>query len=138
MMNTIYLLVGVPAVGKTEITRQIADRFTHVAHDDYQRGGYVDAILSAAATSTKPLLIETPFSMSRIVGPLEGGGRKIIPVFVLDSEKTLRARWQQRGIGESTQQGHLTRQQTFAQRAHELGAFAGTSDQVLEHLRSIF
>jgi hypothetical protein len=109
---------------------------TYVPHDDYQDGGYIDAILAAAATSTKPVLIETPFSMSRIMGPLAGGGREIIPLIVIEREPTLRQRWRERGIGETTQRGHLTRQETFRQRAHELGAFKGTAEEVLSHLRS--
>jgi hypothetical protein len=134
--STIYFLVGVPAVGKSTIAEKLGDRVTYVPHDDYQDGGYIDAIFAAAAKSTKPLLIETPFSMSKILEPLRGGGRNVVPVFIVDSEPRLRARWRERGIGESTQRGHLTRQETFRLRAHELGAFAGTADEVLEHLRS--
>lgn len=47
-----------------------------------------------------------------------------------------RARYEARE-GKPIPKGHLTRIQTYLDRADELGAFMGTSEQVLTHLKTL-
>lgn len=135
-MKPIYLIVGVPGSGKSTIARQLAMQFTYVAHDDYMKGGYVEAIIKAARASVSPILAETPFSISEIRTPLEAAGFKVMPVFIIEPEDVLKSRYQKRE-GRPIIPGHLTRQKTYEKRAKDLGAFFGTADQVLDHLRRV-
>lgn len=142
MKPPVYLVVGVPSSGKSWVCEQLREKFEYVRHDDHQDGGYVDAIL--ADRGEKPVLCETPFSISQIMEPLLAAGRKVIPVFVIEEPQVLIDRYQRRQEEKGTPpenqkpipSGHLTRQKTYADRARAHSAFAGTSAQVLEHLRA--
>jgi hypothetical protein len=129
----IYLLVGVPGSGKTWVCNQLKHLYTHIAHDDYQKGGYIEAILEAIPSS-KPLLIETPFSMSKVFGPLIDKGLAVECVFMLERHSVLKARYMARE-GKEIPKGHLTRQDTYKQRAEASEAFYGSSEEVLEYLK---
>jgi gluconate kinase len=141
MKQQVYMIVAVPGSGKTWITNQIADRFTFVHHDGYighinQPDAYVRAILKKADDATKPILIEAPFSMSQIQGPLEKAGYQVNPVFIQENPDVIARRYSNRE-GKPIPKGHLTRMKTYAQRAKQSGGFAGTSQQVLEYLKSV-
>jgi hypothetical protein len=129
----VYLLVGVPSSGTSWVGEQLTDKYEYVRHDDFIGQDYIAGIEEASRTATKPLLIETPFSMSKIVEPLEERGFDLRYVFILEDETVLRERYMAREKKEIPK-GHLTRQQTYADRAEETGAFAGTSSEVLSHL----
>lgn len=132
----VYLLVGVPASGKTWVAKQLLDRFELVANDDYIGKDYVGAILKASRREEgKPVLAEAPFSVSQVVDPLKAAGRKVIPVFILETEQKLTARYFEREGGQIPQ-GHITRQGTYEVRAKAMDAFSGTSAEVLEHLKA--
>jgi hypothetical protein len=138
-MNKIYLLAGVPASGKSWICKQLKDQFDYVAHDDYigkhHDTRYVSAIMRMRDLATKPILIETPFSISKILEPLEQFGCDIEVVFIIEHENTLTFRYLERG-GLPYSKGNLTRQETYLQRAKEGNNFFGTSSEVLEYLKS--
>lgn len=132
----IYLVVGVPCAGKSWVCEQLGALYNYVRHDDYKdTNKYIAAIVGAAAASSKPLLIETPFSMSQIVEPLESHDYSVTPVFVIEDEDALKRRYEARER-KTIPMGHLTRQRTYASRARELKAYAGNSEAVLKHLRS--
>lgn len=139
MNKKIFGIVAVPGSGKTWITKQLGDKF-HLCHHDLHLGmaggAYVEAILEAAETATKPLLIEMPFSMRDIMEPLEQEGFEIEPVFIVEDPDLLSRRYEL-DRGKPIPKGHLTRMATYAQRAKAMGAFAGTSSQVLEHLKNV-
>lgn len=136
-MKTVYLIVGVPGSGKSTICQNLADKFTYVPHDDYNERIY-PSILLTNTTSEKPVLGEIPFGLSKIQESLEEQDVKVIPVFLFESEATLLDRWKARGLSNpSTIKGHLTRQRTYRERAEQLGAFAGSSDQVLLYLQGV-
>lgn len=132
-MNKVYLLVGVPSSGKSWIMNLAKDRFCCVHHDDYINNmpGYIDAIAAAAENSR--VLAETPFSISRILDPLESQGFEVIPIVVAEHEEVLMSRYLKRG-GKAIPQGHLTRQRTYLERADTYGFFNGTSTEVIDHL----
>lgn len=131
----IYLLVGVPCSGKTWVVNQVLEQFEPVRNDDHIGGDYIGAILKASDRETgKPVLAEAPFSVAQVVDPLKARGRRVIPVFILEREGKLIARYFER-TGEQIPQGHLTRQETYRIRAETMKAFSGTSAEVLSHLR---
>jgi hypothetical protein len=130
------MLVGIPGAGKTWATSQVKDDFTFVRNDDHIGDNYVEAILKAAENSLKPLLIEAPFSMKQIQDPLEYAGYRVIPVFIIEKPEVIAARYYQRE-GREIPKGHLTRMKTYAERAKACRGFAGTSQQVLEHLKAV-
>jgi hypothetical protein len=133
----IYLLVGVPASGKTWVTDQLKDKFCLVPHDEYIGKDYVEAIVEARMHTDKPILCETPFSVRKITNELNALGYEVTPVFIIEDEDTLRQRWAERGTDISARLGHLSRQCTYVHRAHFNGTFLGNSEQVLEHLKNI-
>lgn len=138
---TVYLIVGVPGSGKTWITEQIKDRFNFVHHDGFighinQPEAYVQAILDAAEGSTTPILAEAPFSVSSIKAPLEEAGHKVVPLVIAENPQVIAERYRNRESREIPK-GHLTRLQTYLDRAKEHGWYKGTSAEVLEHLKGL-
>lgn len=134
-----YMVIGCPGAGKTWICEQIKDKFTYVHHDLYigmAGGTYVNAIKEAAKDATKPLLIEAPFSIAQIMDPLKAEGFEIEPVFIQEDPHVITERYQKRESKEIPK-GHLTRQNTYLERAKAWGSFHGTSSQVLEHLKQM-
>lgn len=135
-MTPIYLLIGVPCSGKSWVCEQLSDLFEYVSHDAFMDGGYVEALFDAAKRATKPVLAETPFSISQIKNPLEAEGCEVIAVFIIEDPEVLAERYEARESREIPK-GHLTRQNTYTERAEELGAFIGTSEEVFSHLRTL-
>lgn len=136
--HPIYLVVGVPGVGKSWVCGQLLDKFQYVANDDYIGGDYVTAIRDAARESNRPVMCEALFSLSAVKDPLERQGFEVVCVFILEDEAELKRRWEERGnVSHATRQGHLSRQRTYSERAREYGSFYGTSAEVLEHLKTL-
>lgn len=135
-MAVVYLLVGVPSSGKTWVSDQVKDKYEVIEHDLYKlKPQYISALLSAASKgSTKPILANTPFGMSEIQESLQARGHTVKPLFIIEKPDTLRGRYLARE-GKEIPKGHLTRQETYIQRAQEQGAFSGTSADVLNHLK---
>lgn len=136
-MKPIYLVIGAPGSGKTWVCKQLTDKFDYLPHDDFMAQNvraYVVAAERLAKFSEKPVLLETPFSVTQIMDPLTMKGLKIIPVFIIESESTTKKRYEQRE-NKPIPQGHLSRIKTYIERARLLQAFSGTSSQVLEHLK---
>lgn len=130
----IYLVAGVPASGKSWLCRQLTGQFDHVAHDDYIGKDYVGEITKRGHAAGKPLLIETPFSVSKIREPLQQSGFDVTTLYVQEKSAELARRYKERA-GLNLPTGHLTRQETYAQRAKTEGAFIGSSTDVLNRLR---
>jgi hypothetical protein len=127
----IYLLAGTPGSGKTWVCKQLEDKFDYLAHDDFPNPKtYISAIKRLASFATKPILIETPFSVSTFTDSLP-----VTPVFIIESEEVTKSRYEARD-NKPIPQGHLSRIKTYIDRAKELNAFSGTSEQVLEYLKS--
>ena len=139
----IYMVVGCPGAGKSWVCEQLTDKFTYVHHDGYiylqkEKGprAYVDEIIKAAAASTKPLLIEAPFSVSQTKDPLESKGFDVTCVYIIENEDVIPARYRKRE-GKDIPKGHITRQATYRKRAEETKAFFGGSEEVLNHLKAV-
>lgn len=135
----VYLIVGCPGSGKSWICNQLAEQFSYVAHDDFIGKGnnkYPEAIIRAARTSPRPVLCETPFSVSQLLEPLTKAGCRVVPVFIIEKFAVIAKRYLDRE-GRTIPLGHLNRQNTYRARAMELKAFMGTSSEVLLHLKAI-
>lgn len=131
------MVVGCPGSGKSWVCDQLKDQYHYVHHDAYigmQGPVYVDAIKKASKTAHKTLLIEAPFSISQIVDPLIADGFEIEMVFIQEKDDVISGRYEKREK-KPIPQGHLTRQQTYAQRARDSGSFSGTSEEVFKYLR---
>lgn len=133
------MVVGCPGSGKSWVCEQLRDRFHYVPHDFYIDQGdsaYLLAIKHAVQHGDgRPLLIETPFSMSALEAPLNATGRvRIVPVFIQEPAGVIEERYMKRE-GKPIPLGHIARQRTYAARASERNAYAGTSAQVLEYLK---
>lgn len=137
-MAQIYILVGCPGAGKTWVTRQLGNDF-HLVHHDARlkrsNADYVEDIHKEASKVDRPVVCEAPFSISEILDPLKQKGHDVTPLFIQESDRVIADRYQKRE-GKPIPQGHLSRQQTYRQRADQLGAFAGTSEEVATMLRS--
>lgn len=136
---TIYLLVGVPSSGKSWVCSQLKDKFNILEHDHYISKDpylYTNSIIVEAETTDRPMIIETPFSMSQIINPLERAGLEVTPVFIVETQDILRGRYEARE-GRDIPQGHLTRNNTYMQRAIHGEHFFGTSEDVYNYLKRV-
>lgn len=135
-MQKIYLLAGCPGVGKSWLTKQLLDagKYTPIEHDEYRDDpkDYIRALIKAAK-GNKPVIANTPFGVSEIMADIDQAGAICVPVFVVADEEVVKRQYFKRE-GKLIPPGHLTRQKTYMKRAFNLGAFMGTSDQVLKHL----
>jgi hypothetical protein len=126
-MKKAYMVIGCPGSGKSWVCDQIKHLFHYVHHDLYigmAGDAYVKAILEASKVAKVPLLIEAPFSISVIMDPLKAAGFHIEPVFIQESPITIAERYLKREK-KPIPQGHLTRQNTYLQRARAWNAFCG-------------
>ena len=132
-----YLVIGIPASGKTWVCTRLSDVYEYWPHDDWmfydrQVSRYVEHILSKK-NSPNTLLIETPFSITAIKAPLEAAGMEVIPVFIVEKPEVILTRYNARGKRDMPL-GNLRRQETYEKIADEWRAFKGTSTEVLKHL----
>ncbi len=134
-VNRIYMVIGRPGSGKSWVCEQLRNQYRYVRHDDYIERNYVNEIIGEARIDGKPLLIETPFSVSQIKDPLEAKGFHVTPVFIKEDFDVVRKRYQKRE-GKPIPEGHLTRQNTYAERAKLWQSYIGTSAEVLAYLRN--
>lgn len=142
-MKKIFILVGASGSGKTWIANQITDKYTYVPHDKYglkSNQDYIKAISAIANASQKPVVCDTPFSLSQIQDPLSEMGYMVRPIFVVETPSTTRQRYEARYTTERKGQeimpkGHLSRIETYRKRAEELNAPVGTSSEILDYMR---
>lgn len=136
IMQKIYILVGSPGVGKTWVSNQLKDQYNVKEYDDYMysKPNIYQAALINAASEDKPVLANTPFGLSDLIEALEHNRIEVIPVFIIEHPALLSQRYQQRE-NKPIPKGHITRQQTYYNRAIELNAFKGTSLEVLNYLK---
>lgn len=140
LSNPVYIIVGSPGSGKSWVMNQLKARFHVIEQDDFinKRPKYNLALITAAESQTvkNPILTNTPFGVSDLMAFLEQNGVQARPVFLVEPEQVLRDRYRARS-GKEIPVGHVTRQLTYRDRAEELGAFIGTSTQVLAHLKGV-
>ncbi len=130
------MLVGAPGSGKTWVSKQLEKQYCLIANDTYIGEDYVAAIKAIAPVTPKKVLIETPFSMSQLMEPLEDAGYMVEPIIIAESAAVHTARYEKR-TGKPIPKGHLTRTKTYLDRARSMGYFYGTSEEVLKYLQTI-
>lgn len=138
VMQKVYILVGSPGSGKTWVSNQLKDQYNVVEHDDYKYykdDTYAKNLISRAIQGSKPVLANTPFGLSALMESLQHHKIEVKPVFIIEHPTVLSRRYQQRE-NKPIPKGHITRQQTYYDRALELNAFKGTSLEVLNYLKS--
>lgn len=136
-MQPVYILIGCPGSGKSWVSGQLTHQYTVVPHDDFigsKSSAFFSELMKQAHFSEKPVLTETPFSVSQIKDPLEAKGVQVIPIFIQESHDVLIERYEARNK-TIIPAGHLTRQKTYAERAALWRSFSGTSQQCLEYLK---
>lgn len=148
-MQEIYILAASPGSGKSWVAEQLKHKFHYVPHDKHGQGSfpdYVRIIASEAQKSDKPVICDTPFSLSQVMGPLQERGFKVHPVFIIESPELTKERYEKREHIRAKEQnrywkpippGHLTRIRTFLERAKALNAPYGTSEQILKYLQEV-
>jgi hypothetical protein len=134
-MMQVYMVIGCPGSGKTWVCAQLIRQYQYVRHDSFIGANYVAEIVRQSKTAAKPLLIETPFSVSQIKDPLELQGFRVTPVFIQELPIVIMKRYLARE-GKPIPTGHLARQTTYMARALEWQSFHGTSDAVLAYLKN--
>lgn len=134
-MTQIYMVIGCPGSGKSWVCAQLTKQYQYVRHDSFIGGDYVAEIAQQAKTATKPLLIETPFSISQVKDPLEKLDFRVTPVFIQEKPDVLQRRYRERE-GKDIPAGHLSRQATYAERAAAWQSYRGTSNEVLAYLQN--
>jgi gluconate kinase len=159
-MATVVLVIGVAGSGKSWACRKAAgSKFRYIAHDACWRhadakpakdknGGDVkwgppgsvsthwESLVTASRRGSRPILTEAPFGETRLRERLEKAGVEVVPVFVIEKPGVISARYQARE-GKMPPEGVMTRAAGLKTKADEWGAFAGTSDEVLEHLKGL-
>lgn len=155
-MVTVYLVVGVSGSGKSWVCRQLADKFNYIPHDrcwthptarpsegldpkwgpEGCKSTHVETIVKEVRKSDRPILTEVPFGERKIREDLEAAGVRVKPVFVIENPDIVASRYQKRE-GKPLHKAVYTRATTIKERAKEWGAYAGTSEQVLDHLRHL-
>jgi hypothetical protein len=133
--SKIILVVGVPGAGKTWVCHQLRTRFVYIPHDDYPvERDYFSKLMEVAKNSDVPVLGEAPFGISKFLESCDFAGITTVPVFIIEDDAVILDRYYRRE-GKMPFAGTLTRQQTYRERADQLGAFQGTSEEVLNYLK---
>lgn len=134
LKNEVKFVVGSPCSGKSWLCAQLTEKFTYIPHDFYKNHEiYWQAIVRIDATSEKPLLIESPFSVSQLQAALDAHKANYEIVFVDVEPGVAKDRYLKRE-NKPIPQGHLTRIETYRQRAKELNCFIADSASVLSYL----
>lgn len=134
--NKVYLLIGVPGSGKSWVGSRVKDQVLYLEQDSYigsAPGAYIRDIIELTPISKKPVLIEAPFSVSKIRGPLLEAGLDVTCLYICEDIFTLENRYRERE-GKDIPKGHITRNSTYIHRAISEGDYVGTSKHVLEEL----
>lgn len=139
MKRDLYFVIGCPGSGKSWVCEQLKESFDYVPHDQFlaENGKFHrEALLQELGSdSQKPVLTEFPFSFSEMKSFFESiPGINVIPVFIQEETPVLQERYLAREK-KPIPKGHLTRQNTFSERAKLWDSFSGTSEQVLNHLK---
>lgn len=140
----IYLIAGVPCSGKTWVFEQLAKnktlqgKYEHLAHDDYIGKDYVGSIkekcirLCSSSKSPRVVIIETPFSPTKLGTPLKTEGLQVEEVYLTPGERILRGNNENRG--RRLKEKELKQNQTFLKRAQENNCFHGDALSVMIYL----
>lgn len=132
-IQTVYLLIGAPSAGKSWVANQLLDKFQYISYDDISKKYHLDKLREP---SSKLKIYDPTFKISTIIRRHSNEFNFVI-VSIYEAEEVLRERIRMRG-GEWTET--ITKRNDVAnKRFTKYGAngFMGTSDEVLNFLRSV-
>lgn len=139
-IQTCYLLIGVPGSGKTWIMNKLRSQFYCISHDDFTLAGLGDLIPKevsmTALTSSRPLLLDCPFGEDALYEALTRQGIPVVPLVIVEAPGIIKTRYEARERMMCPQK-HLTRAGNMKAKADRIGAFSGTSEEVLAQLRHV-
>lgn len=115
--------------------RQLTDKFHYVPHDEHYRD-HVEVLVDLSKRVQRPLITESPFGERVLREKLEAEGLKVFPFFVVEPQAVVSKRYRERE-GKVLPKAAFTRAATIINRAKEWEAFHGTSQEVLEKLKSV-
>jgi transposase-like protein len=128
-LPTVYLVCGVPGAGKSWICEQLKDKINYISYDDTKNDEERLTLLRNTAIS----LYDPTFKISTFIKRYSHEFN-LIPLFIIEKEETLKERLIGRG-GEWTES--LTRRIiAIDSRSKKYGQFSGTSQEVLNYLKS--
>lgn len=130
----IYLLCGVPGAGKTWCIERLGDKFIHIPHDSYTHDKIVR--LACEYQDHQYVIIDCPFDERRLRAQLERRALSVTPVFILERPSVIEARYFQREK-KMPSANVLTRAVTIKKKIEEWGAVYGTSEEMLDYLRTV-
>lgn len=133
----IYLIIGVPGVGKSWVCEQLDGKHcAYVKHDLYIKddAGYIDG-LKVAAQAEQPVITDCPFAERITKEKLEAAGFEVRPWFIVESPIVVMARYRQR-TGKNLPQASITRAGSILDRAKAWNAPYGTSQEVKDKLEA--
>lgn len=146
-MSKVYLLVGVPGSGKSWVAAQVKHLCLYLEHDAYidnedPEGDYIKDIIELVPHAKKPVLLETPFSVSFYTEKLVKAGIPVKLLYICPDRHTLETQYRDRAdrLGKPVRdinKGHLTRNRTFIDRALASGDIVGDSEAVLKILLTL-
>lgn len=131
-MFDIILICGVPGSGKTWVCEQLADSYRYVPQSDHFKNHF-ETLVKTARTPGETIITEVPFGERDLRDKLLAADLTVRVVFVVESIEVLVDRYYHREK-RPLSQSSITRADHINQRALEWNCFAGTSQQVLDHL----
>lgn len=137
-MQPIYVVIGVPGAGKTWVLDQLEDKFKVIPHDKYldDREGYPAVLAREAIHSPFTILGDLVFGISEPLQYLKAAGAVVTPFFIIETDRIIRSRYLKREK-KAAPERYYSLQKTYLERAKELKAFHGTSEEVLMRLKSL-
>jgi hypothetical protein len=138
------------------VCRQLTWKYRYIAHDrcwshpfatpgegnDVEWGPpgskstHLETLVAAARKRGHPIITEAPFGERDLRDDLTKAGIQVMPVFIVEDAATLEKRYRQRE-GKALPASALTRGAGLQERAAAWGCFAGTSAEVLAHLKGL-
>jgi guanylate kinase len=126
----LYMLAACSGSGKSWVCKQLTDLYDYVSYDDNRKKDHLDLLLLPSA---KPKLYDPPIKISTFF-KRHSDKFEIHAVFILEEDEVVKQRIAMRG-GEWTE--HISkRNATMRKRFEKYGEFAGTSQEVLDYLKS--
>lgn len=135
MKPIIYMVCGVPGSGKTWVCSQLLDKFEYIQHDKYTKA-LPEVLKFTCKNSAKPIITDCPFGERKLKESIELLGMEVIPVFIVEDPDLVKSRYETRDKKPFPKSGY-TRRSTIVERAKEWNAVYGTSEFILEYLKTL-
>lgn len=127
----VYMVCGASGAGKSWVCNQLKDAFTYVSYDDTPKSKHVELLQQP---SDKPFIYDPPIKISTFI-KRNSHLFDIRPIFIIESQDTIKARIAQRG-GRFTE-ALSKRIREMDKRNAKYGIFSGTASEVLKFLMEI-